>query len=120
MSTQRAAELAVVLGRHYPNATAERIGILVIAMQKAAQLAQRWEAKMLNEHMPSPVIERGNQHIERAETQINLELIALGRDDAFPAAISSVWLGGDARGNCGELRVPGLLGDGVGGGFPIY
>lgn len=127
-TTQRAAELSVILARHYPDASAAMIARVVVSMQRAARAAKAWGERCCNEPMDDATAKRGNGRVSRKEHETN-DILAHPRlmpprfrdaGEALRTDAATVELGGDPRGACGTLRVPGLTGDGFGGGFAIY
>jgi hypothetical protein len=125
----RAAELATLLARHYPAATPGRIATVIGFMQDATRAAKSWELKLCNESMPESQQVYGRKVMERTQSLINgwlqqSDMLAMdysgGEKHPHPAHID---LGGDCRGSCGTLYIPGAWGDSMGGkydGFPIY
>jgi hypothetical protein len=122
----RAAELGALLARHYPAAPVGRIATVVNQMQSAARAAKSWEERRCNHDMAWEVAAKGERTIERTRSLLNEVLKASdmcpngysnGVTHSDPARIS---LGGDCRGACGSLHIPGLSGDGWGNGFAIY
>ena len=122
----RAAELATLLARHYPAAPVGRIAAVVNQMQSAARAAKSWEERRCSVDMPESVQAKGERTIARTQSLLNDVLrhydLILDSDRTAtpvwePARIS---LGGDCRGPCGSLHIPGLRGDGWGDGFAIY
>ena len=121
----RAAELAALLARHYPDANPYQVARLVAEMQRAAKAAVNWETRRCSENMTEDQEERGRARIVRAQDGINasLRMHALRYGDRnnvvhnYPAVLS---LGGDVRGPCARLTIPGQRGDGWGDGFAVY
>ena len=122
----RAAELGALLARHYPAAPVGRIATVVNQMQSAARAAKSWEERRCNHDMTWEVAAKGERTIERTRSLLNDVLrhydLILDSDRTAtpvwePARIS---LGGDCRGACGSLHIPGLSGDGWEDGFAIY
>ena len=122
----RAAELAALLARHYPAAPIGRIAAVVNQMQSAARAAKSWGERRCSVDMPESVQAKGERTIARIQSVINEVLktpdmcaneYGSGVTHSDPARIS---LGGDCRGPCGSLHIPGLPGDGWGPGFAIY
>ena len=117
----RAAELAALLARHYPDANPYRIARVVAAMQRAARSAVAWELRRCNEPMTEAQEERGARRIARLQDEINAELIALGHNPQRRARkdLAVLSLGGDPRGPCARLTIPGQRGGGWGDGFAV-
>jgi hypothetical protein len=91
----RAATLAALLARHYPDATPHRISLVVWQMQAAARSAVAFE---------------------KQQDAINKTLAELPTWHGS----ATVKLGGDPRGPCARLEIPGQPGDGFGDGFAIF
>ena len=115
-SRYRAAELGALLARHYPEARPHMIARAVFDMQAAARMAVRHEVNRCNYPMSEAQALRGYSRLRKVEAAINAALadFAAGRDHA------TVNLGGDPRGACASLLIPGSRGDGWGDGFAIY
>ena len=117
----RAAELAALLARHYPDANPYRIARVVAAMQRAARSAVAWELRRCNEPMTEAQEERGARHIARMEESVNAELRSMAAAMLLAAPFAaSLSLGGDPRGPCASLTIPGQRGDGWGDGYAVY
>lgn len=132
----RAAALGALLARHYPDATPHAVALVVHAMQAATRRAKKFAEDRCNYDLGDPDDKRSSYSRRRraqdkAEIAINR---CLGYVDLFgyqpygdhstnrfnsdnPAKID---LGGDPRGACGRLIIPGMAGDGWGEGFAIY
>lgn len=119
---KRAAELAVILAMHAhscgTSTAPHRIAELVVTMQKAARGAKRkaeWEC--CDHSYSGEWGARAEGRQANTQAKINAALLALydGRDDA-----PTIELGGDPRGPCARLHIPGQRGDGWGDGFAIY
>ena len=119
---KRAAELAVILAQHAAECgaspTPHRVATLVVDMQKAARTAKRWAENECNYPTTEEQQKRAARREERALHAINEELAAYfqGTKDSPP----TIELGGDPRGPCARLHVPGQRGDGWGDGFAVY
>lgn len=117
----RSAYLGAVLAAHIaeigraPNP--HRIALVVEDMQRATRAAKGWGVRCCNEAMTEAQQARGDARIDRAALRINDALVALY--DGHPST-PTVDLGGDPRGPCGRLHIPGQRGDGWGDGFAIY
>ena len=124
LPNKRAAELGCLLARHYPDAPMHIIGIVVEAMQRATRQAVRWEVKRCNDPMTEAQDERGHARLRRLQDGLNgllaFRKLFVENGEAKVDAPATVKLGGDPRGPCGRLEVPGLKGDGWGDGFAIY
>lgn len=121
---KRAAELGALLARHYPLASIHCVGLAVREMQGAARTAVAWETKRCNVPMSEADDDRGRARLAKLQDRINAMLAhtylhPIGEPAPVedPARLS---LGGDVRGPCARLIVPGLDGDGLGDGFAIY
>ena len=121
---KRAAELGALLARHYPEASIHCVGLVAREMQGAARTAVAWEVKRCNVPMSEADDDRGRARLAKLQDRINVTLAhtylrAIGEPAPLdsPARLS---LGGDPRGPCARLIVPGLDGDGFGDGFAIY
>lgn len=127
-TTQRAAELSVILARHYPHASPVMIARVVASMQRATRRAKVWAERYCNEPMDDAAVKRGNGRVSRSAVELDAVLAhprlmpphLRGAGEALRTDAATVELGGDPRGACATLRVPGLTGDGFGGGFAIY
>ena len=125
-STERAATLAILLSSHYPRGGAYRIARLVYDMQAAARSAKSWEERRCSYPMDEATESRGNRRIERTQARINVVLASQGLEPSDPLEglkhenPARIELGGDPRGPCGTLHIPGLRGDGFGDGFGVY
>lgn len=124
---KRAAELGALLARHYPLASVHCVGMVVREMQGAARTAVAWETKRCNVPMFEAVSERGTARLAKLQDRLNmmlahapLHLMPATSGAAPHANPATVKLGGDPRGACAFLEVPGLRGDGLGDGFAIY
>ncbi|CAB4162077.1 hypothetical protein UFOVP786_24 [uncultured Caudovirales phage] len=134
-SAARTAQIAVLLSQHYPDATPFFAADTAVRLYSAARAAKAWEEARCNYAMTEAQEERGTKRIDRMEVRLNARLAvrslqAIGPKDPDwmktipsngphdkPATIS---LGGDPRGPCASLDIPGLKGDGWGDGFAIY
>ena len=119
-SRYRAAYLGCVLSagmsaRPRPHVVAA----LVLDMQRAARAAVGYETRRCSYPMTEAQELRGERRIQRLQDGINARLAAVWPGEASP----SLSLGGDPRGPCATLTVPGQEGDGWaggGGGFAVY
>lgn len=111
-ATFRAAELGAVLARHHASLTPHHAALLVASMQSAARTAKNWEVRRCNEPMSEEQEESGHARLQRLQDGINAKLAEVGT--------ATVSLGGDPRGPCARLAIPGERGDGWGDGYAIY
>lgn len=125
----RAAELSAILARHYPDATPHSIAEVVAEMQRATRSAKRFAEDQCNFDLGDPDDARSNyarrsKRQDSAEQRINGRLAHISLIERCTQAVhtepAKVDLGGDPRGPCGRLHVPGQRGDGWGEGFAIY
>lgn len=125
-SAARTAQIAVLLSQHYPRATYTGCARTAVTLYSAARAAVAWETARCNYAMDESQEDRGNRRIERTQTRINALLatrgLRLGDDlESVPHdKPATIKLGGDPRGPCAALDIPGLKGDGWGDGFAIY
>lgn len=125
----RAAELAAILARHYPDAPPHLVAEVVGDMQRATRAAVRFATDQCNRDLGDPddarsEYARRRKREDRAQARINSVLLLPSlnpaRSQPMCGAPATVELGGDPRGPCGRLHVPGQRGDGWGDGFAIY
>lgn len=96
-----------------------QLGRIVDDMQRATRAAKSWGVRLCNEPMDDRQHDRGMSRIHRMQAKINARLVELfGTDDVD--LCPRVEIGGDPRGACGFLHIPGIQGDGWGPGFAIY
>lgn len=114
----RAAELGAVLARYYPRLTPHHAAKLVAEMQSAARTAKRWEVDRCNVPMTEKQEESGHAQLQRLQDGLNAKLAEVATAAEIEAA--TVLLGGDPRGPCARLSIPGERGDGWGDGYAIY
>lgn len=119
----RAAQLAALLAVHSAECgmipAPHRIAATVIAMQKAARAAKRW-AETECSYPTTEKQQRLAQAREARDTaNITAELRAMVTVQSADKA-PTIELGGDPRGPCARLHIPGQRGDGWGDGFAIY
>ena len=127
-SASRAAEMAAILAQYCASIGANpppfRIAAAVMAMQKAARSAKRQAEHACNYGYRDDAAEaRATKRIDRAEARLGEMLAALAQGATYgadPASAPTVELGGDPRGPCASLHIPGQRGDGWGDGFAIY
>lgn len=98
---------------------AYQLGRTVEDMQRATRAAKAAGVRLCNEPMSEAQSDRLINRTHKAEGAINARLVELfGTDDVD--LCPRVDLGGDPRGPCGRLHIPGQRGDGWGEGFAIY
>lgn len=98
---------------------AYQLGRIVEDMQRATRAAKAAGVRLCNEQMSEAQSDRLMNRTHKAEGAINAHLVELfGTDDVD--LCPRVDLGGDPRGPCGRLHIPGQRGDGWGEGFAIY
>jgi hypothetical protein len=119
----RSAYLGAILAGHMAKLGQEphafRICLAVEEMQRATRAAKAWGVRVCNEPMSDAQADRGANRIHKAQGAINAALVEMfGTDDVD--LCPRVDLGGDPRGACGRLHIPGQRGDGWGEGFAIY
>jgi len=122
-SRYRAAYLAHALGQYSAEYTISStrsphvVAGLVLDMQRAARSAVTYETNRCSYPMTEAQEERAQRRIERLEAGINARLAA-----AWPGSPPVLSLGGDPRGPCARLKVPGQRGDGwnADDGFAVY
>ena len=123
-SCYRAAYLGALLARHYPQARPHMIGRAIYGMQKAARAAKAWEEKRCNVPLTERQEEAGNARIRKLAVALNETLADLDDrpvdQNGKATDHATVTLGGDPRGPCARLHMPGQHGDGFGEGFAIY
>ena len=121
---ERAAQLAVYLAIH-----SQKCGVTpapgliartVVAMQKAARSAKRAAENACTYPVTPEGVLRAARKQERQQETLNAGLRHMGQHGAAADSVPTVELGGDPRGSCGRLLIPGQPGDGWGGGFAIY
>lgn len=116
----RAAELAAMLAKAYPAARPAMVARVMVEAVKLARYAKARAELECSYPMTEENCNRAAQRIFRATDKINADLrAALGLES--PEGAPRCEFGGDPRGACGKLYVPGLDGDGWGrDGFPLY
>lgn len=127
-SRYRAAQLGALLARHYPDAAPHMIARVVFDMQQAAKKAVRFAGLQANGPLTEDGFHRYEAQQDKREAAINAALAAatLFTSDAPYELLTpradppTVELGGDPRGPCARLHIPGQGGDGMGEGFAIY
>lgn len=125
---RRAAELACILTLYASSVGAtvkpHLLADAVAAMQKAARAAKRQAEHECNYSYPDEAAEaRAMKRQDRQQTQLNGMLAAIVEHATHGAEapnLPHVELGGDPRGPCARLHIPGQRGDGWGEGFAIY
>ena len=130
----RAAELAALLARHYPEASVGAIADIVGDMQRATRAAKHHAEALCSYAWAEAKAEAWTRQESRAEARLNYRLSLAALDNLPPEiarhepatlagkhpAPATVTLGGDPRGPCGRLAIPGQRGDGWDEGFAIY
>jgi len=119
---RRAAELACILTLYASSVGAavkpHLLADTVAAMQKAARAAKRQAEHACNYGYPTEAAEEhAMKRQDREQRKLNDMLCAFA---ASAEARATVELGGDPRGPCARLHIPGQRGDGWGEGFAIY
>lgn len=123
---KRAAELAAILAQYCASIGASpgphHIAAAVMALQKAARSAKRQAERACDYGYRDEAAEaRATKRQARAQEKLNLALRALANGGTLAAEYApTVELGGDPRGPCASLHIPGRRGDGWGAGFAIY
>ena len=117
---RRAAELALHIADYAFGcgftAKPHLVADLVVAMQKSARAAKRW-AEIYCSYPTTDKQQRLAESREKRETaRINGALAGMFTPHEPP----TIELGGDPRGPCARLHLPGQRGDGWGEGFAIY
>lgn len=120
---RRAAELATVLTLYAVQVGAtvkpHLLADAVMTMQKAARGAKRQAEHARNYGYRDDAAEaRAYKRRDKAQAKLNDMLCAMA--NAVALNPPTVELGGDPRGPCAYLRIPGQRGDGWGEGFAIY
>ena len=117
---KRAAELAVILAQHAAamgdTPKPHILAALVTDAQRAARATKRAAENECNYPQAPEQLVRTMRRVERAQEQLNAALAAMFSAGAVP----TIELGGDPRGPCARLHIPGQRGDGWGDGFAVY
>ena len=123
----RAAELAAILAQRYPLSRPVMVARVIVEAVKLARYAKSRAELECSYPMTEENCNRAARRIERAAARINATLAdaCMGDADASvkrdPAQAPTCDFGGDPRGTCGRLIVPGMDGDGWDrDGFPLY
>ena len=124
----RSAYLGAILATYAAKCGAEpnphRIARVVEDMQRATRSAKRAAENACNYPQTEAQTARIAKREDKANEAINAalrELIQAGDKPSGDYAYApTVDLGGDPRGACGRLHIPGQRGDGWGEGFAIY
>lgn len=123
----RATELAAILAQRYPLSRPAMVARVMVEAVKLARYAKARAELECSYPMTDENINRAAKRMERAAAKINAELAnaTMGDGDASmksdPAHAPRCTFGGDPRGCCGMLHIPGMPGDGWGrDGFPLY
>lgn len=121
---KRAAELAAILARHCAENGDDiqpiMLASVVADMQAAARSAKRIAEHACNYGYRDDAHEaRTMKRQDRAQDKINAALANVAC--VMPAdKRPTIELGGDPRGPCARLHIPGQRGDGWGDGFAVY
>lgn len=107
-STHRACQLAILLSKAPGAPSANIIADLVIRAQKIARAAKRHGENQCNFPMTEEQIARADKRIANQAKKLNADfaLVFLGREKPSIEAE-----GGDPRGPCAYLFIPGTQGD---------
>lgn len=124
----RAAELAAILTQRYPHSRPAMVARVMVEAVKLARYAKARAELECSYPMTEENCNRAARRIERAAAKVNHDLASaiygakLSRRDAETAInMPRCEFGGDRRGTCGKLIIPGMDGDGWGrDGFPLY
>jgi hypothetical protein len=120
---ERAAELAVILAIYARDCGADpvphKVASLVCEMQAAARSAKRAAENACNYPMSEAQQARAAKREEKAQTNINAALRDAMRVPGHEVG-PRIELGGDPRGPCARLHIPGQRGDSWGDGFAVY
>lgn len=127
----RAAELSALLAKLYPAARPALVARAMAAAVKLARYAKRRGEIECCYPMTEENITRAAKRIARAAAKLDADIAAACNAGAPPdlrfdgaymrAAAPRFTFGGDPRGACGMLHIPGQAGDGWGrDGFPLY
>lgn len=124
----RAAELAAILAQRYPLSRPVMVARVIVEAVKLARYAKARAELECSYPMTEENCNRATRRMERAAVKVNRELASaiygaeLSPKDADNAMnMPRCEFGGDPRGCCGKLIVPGMDGDGWGrDGFPLY
>ena len=125
----RAAELAAVLTAYLCTElrlqpAPHKVAKVVCAMQKAARSAKRQAEHACNYgYRDDAHMARTMRRQDRTQARLNIALLDLAEGGAHSTVepyAPTVELGGDPRGPCARLHIPGQRGDGWGDGWAIY
>lgn len=122
---KRGAELAAILAQYCATIGASpgphHIAAAVMALQKAARSAKRQAENACNYGYRDDAAEaRAVKRQDRAQDKLNTALLGLIGGGLPAERAPAAELGGDPRGPCARLHIPGQRGDGWGDGFAIY
>jgi hypothetical protein len=109
---ERAAELSALLAQRYPAARPYLLARAIVGAQRAALRAKARAERACTYGED----EAADARCEAAFAAAIREALALDPTEEAPR----ITLGGDPRGPCGYLHIPGLRGDGWGEGFALY
>ena len=122
----RSAYLGAVLAAHAiangQTANPFWISLAVEDMQRGTRAARRWATNLCNYSFTEAQEARGFRRINRLQHDTMTQLDkATGWHPPLASNLRAVVeFGGDPRGPCGRLHIPGQRGDGWGEGFAIY
>jgi hypothetical protein len=128
MTHHRAATLAALMARHYPDAPLLSVISIVEVFRTAARSASNFERRRRDTSMSKHGEDLWRQRLDREEARLNDTLSrTLLRSPAYDGDRGplhgqpvKITLGGDPRGPCAYLIVPGQTGDAGGSGFAVY
>lgn len=117
----RAAELAARLAQAYPAARPHLVARAVVSAVNLALYAKHRAELECSYPMTEENVSRAARRIERKAFKIDAELRAAVGASETGIGAPRLAFGGDPRGACGMLHIPGQDGDGWGrDGFPLY
>jgi len=112
----RAAELGALLAGVLPSACPHQVARLVTDMQRHTRMAKRHALTAMYNGRSDTAADRLAAQYHQTAENFTTRLESLGAPKG-----TTVELGGDPRGPCGWLAIPGMTGDGCGNpGFAIY
>ena len=112
----RAAVLAALLARAYPNASTYGVACTVQLLQKVAKAHKASAVRECNFPMTEEQQTREDRRLSRLVANVDAQFATMGETDG----VVSWRFGGDPRGPCAALLIAGERGDGWGDGFAIY
>jgi hypothetical protein len=122
----RAAELAAILAQRYPLSRPAMVARVMVEAVKLARYVRARAELECSYPMTEENMNRAARRIERAANRVNVALaeavnVPFGAGFAYRERGPWFEFGGDPRGACGRLHVPGMDGDGWSrDGFPLY